>query len=352
MATVAENLQTILDIKSDIKTAIINKGVSVADTDSFTTYADKIESIETGGELGSITITENGTYTPSEGVDGYNEVNVNVTTPIESYILPEGIKFSESSFSEIPTNFDYRNITDMSKMFQNCKNIITVPSFLNCQNVTNMSYMFYGATFVGTLGGKINLFDTSNVTDMSYMFYNCTSIPNVPQLDTSNVSDMSYMFYGCSKLTTIPLLNTSNVTNMNSMFANCSLLTTIPQLDTSSTTNVGYMFNNCRKLETLPLMDFGQVTEIFGFFTNGTDNNLTNLGGFKNLKISWTDAYGLYRAEKLTYESVMNVINNLYDFRGNGDTSTTRTIKFSDKSKALLSDEDIAVATNKGWTIS
>ncbi len=46
-----------------------------------------------GGEseavLESLTVTENGTYTPGEGVDGYDEVNVNVTPVLESLTVTE-----------------------------------------------------------------------------------------------------------------------------------------------------------------------------------------------------------------------------------------------------------------------
>lgn len=47
MATIAENLNKLQNIKSDIKTALRNKGVEV--TDDFSTYANAIDSITTGG---------------------------------------------------------------------------------------------------------------------------------------------------------------------------------------------------------------------------------------------------------------------------------------------------------------
>ena len=187
---------------------------------------------------------------------------------------------------------------------------------------------------------------------MKSMFYGCTSLTTIPQLNTTKVTDMTTMFYNCSKLTTIPQLNTTKVTTMNSMFNGCSLLQSIPQLDTTKVTDMKNMFYNCKALQTIPLLDCSSVTNIGTFFGYSNITTLTDLGGFKNLKIDWKDDYGLVKLPNLTYESVMNVINNLYDFRGNGDTTTTRTIKFNANSKVLLSDEDIAIATNKGWTIS
>ena len=358
MATVAENLQTILDIKSDIKTAIINKGVSVADSDSFTTYADKIESIETGG-------TGGGGESTTEGFDfsvlGYdttlnNSCNDKIQADIDysKTILDKWNPNTTSAYDAFRydtklvycPNIDTSKVTTMQYMFNSCKSLTTIP-VLNTSNVTIMQYMFYDCSNLTT----IPLLDTSNVTDMFGMFYLCSSLQSIPQLDTSNVTKMGSMFYECSNLTTIPEIDTSKVTNMNSMFQNCSSLQSIPLLDTSNVTNVQNMIRYCNKLQSIPLLDFGSVT-VISYFCYGENTTLTDLGGFKNLKVDWKDNYGLYKLPNLTYQSVMNVINNLYDFRTNGDTSTTRTIALHPKSKALLSDEDIAIATNKGWTIS
>lgn len=49
MGTIADKLTYLNSTKAAIKAAIADKGVSVADTDTFRSYADKIASIETGG---------------------------------------------------------------------------------------------------------------------------------------------------------------------------------------------------------------------------------------------------------------------------------------------------------------
>lgn len=199
--------------------------------------------------------------------------------------------------------------------------------------------------------------DTSNVTDMFHMFMNCSSLNSIPQLNTSNVTNMGGMFWECSSLQTIPLLDTSNVFDMYSMFGGCSALTTIPQLDTSNVSDMSDMFRDCTQLQSLPLLDFSNATDITYFFGVGYIDEadylyqLTDLGGFANLKIDWNDNYGLAICPSLTYESIINVLDNLYDFRGNGE-SITRTLKIHSNTYSLLSSEDIAVATNKGWIIS
>ena len=88
MATIAENLQRIETAKSDIRTAIINKGVDVSSGDTIDTYAAKIVSISTGStlklkDIQSASYTANGSYSilPDSGYDGMAKVDVEVNVP-------------------------------------------------------------------------------------------------------------------------------------------------------------------------------------------------------------------------------------------------------------------------------
>ena len=73
MGTITDKLNKLAETKSAIKTAIVNKGVSISDTDTFASYADKISSIEGGGS------------TPTEGIYGVfiYDTNGNLTKPEE-----------------------------------------------------------------------------------------------------------------------------------------------------------------------------------------------------------------------------------------------------------------------------
>ena len=290
MATIAENLQAIQDIKQNIKTAIENKGVDMTNT-PFSEYSTKIDEISSGGII-------------SDKIDA------------ASYSL----KFGNSTFTIVPDIFDFSNVTDMSDMFDGCQNLTTIH--------------------------KLN---TSNVTNMDSMFYYCKRLTSIELLDTSNVSDMSYMFRSCQSLTTIPQLNTSNVTNMSYMFYDCQKLTTIPQLDTAKVTNMSNMFQYCTSLQSLPLFDCGKVTDMYDFFYFDNMNNLTYLGGFKDLKVS-PGSYFLNKAPNLTIESLMNVINNVYDLTANGLSG--QSLKFGSTNLNKLTAEQIAVATAKGWRLT
>lgn len=48
--------------------------------------------------------------------------------------------------------------------------------------------------------GDISQVDYYDITDMSWMFEGCKNLAKIPKLDTGNVTDMSWMFEGCEKL--------------------------------------------------------------------------------------------------------------------------------------------------------
>ena len=57
MGTIADKLNLLLNTKAAIKAAIIGKGQTVADSDSFSAYPAKIQAIETGIQLPTLTNT-------------------------------------------------------------------------------------------------------------------------------------------------------------------------------------------------------------------------------------------------------------------------------------------------------
>ena len=150
---------------------------------------------------------------------------------------------------------------------------------------------------------------------MSSMFYSCNSLETIPSLDTSNVTNMGYMFQNCNSLKTIPLLDTSNVTNMSSMFRNCRLLTSIPVLNTSNVTNMSNMFYSCSSLETIHMV---------------------------GMKVD----FDISASRLLTREALVEILNNL------ATVTTTKTLTMGSTNLAKLTDEDKAIATNKGWTLA
>jgi hypothetical protein len=244
------------------------------------------------------------------------------------YESPSASKlYYSTSNSEIYVNWDTSRTSDMSSMFEKS----------SCKRVLNLN--------------------TSSATNLSKLFYS-SSLEFAPQLNTSNVTDMSGMFGTC-KIATIPPIDMSNVTNVNQMFYYCSQLKILPDLNCSKVTNFGastydswlYYDSNLR---SIGVIDCDSVTNISYFFGDGSRTYLTEFGGCRNLgkanTVSNTNGPSfLQYAPNLTYESVMNVLNLLYDRASAG--LSVLTLKLHPNHLAMLSEDDIAVATSKGWTL-
>ena len=182
--------------------------------------------------------------------------------------------------------------------------------------------------------------DTANVTSMSYMFYSCSKLTTVPLFDTSKVTSMYSMFSDCSSLTTVPLFDTSNVTSMYGMFYSCSKLTTVPQFDTSKVTDMGYMFYYCSKLTTVPQFDTSKVTDMSSMFSGCSSLEAIHM-------ININARLDIHYSTKFTREALLEIIGNL-----KAQTSGTKTLTMGATNLAKLTDEDKAIATNKGWTLA
>ncbi len=183
--------------------------------------------------------------------------------------------------------------------------------------ITDLQYLFEG-TSVKTL--DLSDFDTSNVTNISGMFQECDLIElDLSNFNTSNVTNMSYMFSYCNKLTSINLssFDTRKVNDLSYMFNNCNALATLDlsNFDVVNVTNLAYMFNNCYAL--------------------------TNLNPPRNIRSSLS----FEKSESLTYDSLIAIINNLVEVQA------AATLTLSSININKLSIEDIAIATDKNWTV-
>lgn len=247
-----------------------------------------------GGVIEPLTITENGTYTAPEGVNGYNPVEVNVSN--DSDMLQQRV--------------NYNNTCD---------------------------FLFYN--YSGNNVDYIANLDTSNVTSMYGMFASCTKLITIPELDTSNVTDLREMFLNCNKLTTIPALDTGKATTMYRMFKGCKSLTTIPVLDAGNVTNMNEMFSYCPALKTVPALDASNVTSINSIFGNCTSLKSILMTGIKL-------SFSISSSTQFEQSDLVTILNNL------ATVTTTQTLTMGATNLAKLTDEDKTIATNKGWTLA
>lgn len=272
-----------------------------------------------GYQIKELVVTENGVYDVAG--EAYKPVRVNVPQTAQGGSVKSLLDATKSTRGLFK---DYKG-----------PSVDGLISYSDTSNVTNMGQMFFLASKLTS----VPQLDTSKVTNMSEMFRNCTNLTSVPQLDTSNVTDMESMFYSCSNLTTIPQLNTAKATRMITMFLGCRKLTTIPLLDTSNATSMGEMFSGCTSLTSIPELNVSRCTYFSYMFKDCT--SLTSIGmyGFTySIDISQT---------ALGHDALVAFLNQAGTAYDNSQKITMGADKL-----ALLSDEEKAIATNKGWTLA
>lgn len=236
-------------------------------------------------------------------------------------------------------------ITNLEYMFNNCYSLTSLDlSNFDTSAVTTMYGMFWGCFSLTSL--DISNFNTSAVTNMSLMFFNCVSLTSLDlsNFNTSAVTNMDRMFSNCYSLTSLDLSNfdTSAVTNMGGMFNGCNSLTSlnINNFDTSTVTVMGSMFSGCTSLTSLDLSNFdtSAVTNMNGMFSNCT--NLTNF-----TSCVFRKSIDFSTCTKLSHDSLMSIINNL------AEVTNTQKLTLGKTNKTKLTINEIAIATEKGWTV-
>lgn len=201
-------------------------------------------------------------------------------------------------------------------------------------------------------GDGVNWLDILTVggTRGSYLFCECEYLTEVDlsNLDTSGMTSMAYMFRDCKRLERIDLssFDTSNVTTMSYMFGACAALKSIDvsHFDTSSLINISAMFTNCTGLTSLDCSNFDLINFSGSASISGAFNYCTNLVDFyppQNISQSMTVA----NSNALSHDSLIRILNNLMT------VTTTKTLTLGATNLAKLTDEEKAIATDKGWTL-
>jgi len=248
---------------------------------------------------------------------------------------------------------------------------------VNTPKITNASYLFYNGVRFECKDELLKMLES--VTDMQYMFYrvhaNSTTadvkILDLSGIDTSNVTKMNHMCYGMGNTEKIIVtgFNTNKVTTFEQMFAEDTSIKEIVGLEDFNTSNcenfrvMFYMLWNMTDLN-LSSFDLSKATNVNNML--GMCNKLVNLKSFKNLGKGYTQKSSNYSnytmdlsgAYNLSHESLMDIIENgLYDLNltydtANGGTLYTQKLQLGSSNMARLTAEEIAIATNKGWTVS
>ena len=274
MATIAENIQTLRSIKSDIKNAIIQKGGSV--TDAFGTYAQAITDLPSGGGGG---------------------------TEIEDALITRTIRgtYSNDRVSVVGDYAFYKCYSLTSVNMQNCTSVGS-NAFANCTSLTSINiplctYIGSSAFYFCTSLTSVNLQNCTYIG--SSAFYNCSSLASVNIPLCTSIG--AYAFRYCSKLPSINLPLCTFIGHQT--FANCSSISMAKLPICSFIGNKG--FDGCEKLTQVYLNSVTSVTTItdwtFSYCSNLTSvyvpaslvdafKTATNWSSISNKIVAYTEA--------------------------------------------------------------
>lgn len=416
MGTITDKLNKLAETKSAIKTAIVNKGVTVTDTDTFASYADKISSITSGGGGGyEFDFTVLG-YTEKECKDANDIANaaINLGDYTQSQIteaIAYGKELYDSNYSiynvdknkllfypklKLPYSYTYSKTlyipnVEYDRDWSISSNAYTNYSLYKVGNInaefTNSQYsqgFFTDCSSLREVGDinitgkaikyeaffqncyvlrKIGNMNTTGSTSFYQMFQGCHYLTTIPQLDTSSGTSFGSMFSSCQSLTSIPQLNTSNGTSFSYMFANCESLTTIPQLDTSKGTNFNYMFSGWSGIKRVEGISFKSLNKTVSqnYLTGYNDMNqlryvlIKDIGtctGMTKVDFSYWSVWGVN--DKTTTDARQSLVDSLLTYSFDRATAgySTCTITLSSETKKVLTSDEIAQITSKGYTIA
>lgn len=292
--------------------------------------------------------------------------------------------------------------TDMSYMFYNCKKMTAfdADNYITALTPTNTSNMFYGCNKLNSIvmldnNGELGYDIVMNTNNAERMFYNCESfisnngiyfisdncttfkeafyfcrnIKSVTLTSMKSCTDVNNMFYYCTSLTTFGLENGgaiyTNCSSLSNMFQGCDKLTSVPDIyltdekvdlgDNNPIVNI--FVGSARALKSVGTIHIGEnMTYSPGKYPlqttpfNPVENNqnyfpmLTDFGGFEN----YEGHLNLRGLKALSHESALNVINKL---KKSSHPETEYKVLFSSHLRNLLTEAEIKIATDKGYTI-
>ena len=338
----------------------------------------------------SIEITDNGIYTPSEGVDGFNEVNVKVagSLPEEAYNITGNCKYRFGYngwnwlINDYGSKIKTKDITSADNMFSECDTLTIIPFDINMKlgSTIEAPSMFSNCKKLETLPRIINIQPNS----ISNIFYGCYNLREIPD-DFCDTWDWSYMesrtgayagnrsstFQACYSLRKFPmdfLAHANPVANSSYMiyyngFSSCYTLDEIlnlpiPYTATYTSNIFNYTFNYCNRVKdiTFETNEDGtpkvvqwksqniDLTKGVGMSNNDSNILNYNSGITKDKKITTREQYEALKDDpdsyspytdysRYTHRSAVATINSLPDTSAYlASAGGTNTIKFTGRS--------------------
>ena len=128
-------------------------------------------------------------------------------------------------------------------------------------------------------------------------------------------------------------------------FAYSNITDTLVDITFEENCDVQYFFQQCKSLVTVRKITCAKTSKLTNLFYQCI--------ALRDITFEGEIGYGfnISYSSAVTHDSLMNIINHLYDYKAAGSTSTY-TMTFGATNLAKLTDAEKAIATQKGWTLA
>lgn len=177
-------------------------------------------------------------------------------------------------------------------------------------------------------------------------YYDCQALVNVPSFDIAPNSISIQQTFVSSNEKVIDLSHNvgEKIVTLNTAFSNARARK-ILLFTTESVTSFFAAFSNMSYLTFINGLDFASATDVRSTFN--ACSRLREIGEVLNVEISGLN-FG--SCVLLSHATLLRILNALCDF--SDDTEGTHMITFGSTNLAKLTEEELAIGQNKGWTIS
>lgn len=320
-------------------------------TGSYGYYGVDSGILEISGNCSSIAIQMNGNanllktlrmeYFSFYGLYQYGENNL---------FLGSASSDMSGSLKSVPELKFVNTVLYLDWMFRFCSELVSIDdtafsgykisglgdTFRDCQNLINCGYI---DTFV-------------EYPSIGYAFYNCRSLPYMPisklPHNIKTDSNSNNIYTGCTSISDISEAysdpENDGFTKMNSSYIfNSTHITELPETFIEGTNQcISEWFRYSTIVIYRGVLNGTKVIQNNNAFSSCQQFRMTNITRSLDIRNSQYNRYNLYTRDELLW-----IFNN-----GLEPVSTTQTLTIGAAALALLSDEDKAIATNKGWTLA
>ena len=344
MPTTADYLSKLVEQKNTLADNLVTMGVSASHDETLETLVPKVLDIsggsgiypigDDGSPAGDVVIPEgviqmgNSSYTPFK-----NNINVtSISCPSTLTSIPSSACNGASNLVSIS---GIENVTEIgTNAFYRCYNLmIDLPASLN----TLGQSAFYGCS-------KINNINIPCITNWgTNVFKDCTALSTVSFAGDFSLSTIpTYTFNGCTSLKSITLPQIIDKIDTGA-FCNSGIESIIVHNGVTYLANS--VFYNCKSLVEISLPNTITYVNVNNGSTSNTFSSCTALTTV-NLEQDFNCDISFYSSTNITNAAEM--LTKLKDLTG----EDAKTITFAKAVYDGLTADEIAVATNKNWTVA